>query len=264
MDLPIENAHNAHKDELDKSELDKGKKYKSSNKSSIKKDISQVIKQQSIRSVRFKIRDKLEYSKNKWVHVDDNVFEELCEYISETDQIIVADFLNLFYYFIICYSKTCFKKNSNWDTRYKFISCKNKREILYRQVFDYEKANSLEAQKKLLEIQSSMYKYRNQYKSALEYNIVFFNDEKISEILKFMNKSLNILANIICLPITYMSPDVEMKIKTYKTEDFELPKKKSAKINYEVLEKINTTCKDLIFNTSNMITFNFKQNSITN
>ena len=70
----------------------------------------------------YKLDSKQDYTKHKNCSKTDNtVFDDLASHISlsaeQKDKI--ADLLNLFYYFIIYYSKNCFRKNADWDFKYK-------------------------------------------------------------------------------------------------------------------------------------------------
>ena len=68
-----------------------------------------------------------EFSNNKWKPNNDDVFNKLGEMVKEKEKELISDFLNLFYYFIICYSKKCFKKNGLWQSsRYRLYNNRTK------------------------------------------------------------------------------------------------------------------------------------------
>ena len=169
------------------------------------------------------------YRTSKWKQSDDSVFNILGAKVDSDYQVRIADFLNLFYYFIICYSKTCFKRNAKW-TKYK----KN----LQNGLFSYDIANSNNSHKQILDIQSIMYRYRDQFSKKGD---LFFTDDKIKEIKQFIDESLDLLCNDIQEPVQLISSDVIEKIKKYKGEkqerDHKHPKK-STKLNYDVIAKL--------------------------
>jgi hypothetical protein len=114
----------------------------------------------------------------RWVPLDDEIFDKLSVLLSNELKIKISDFLNLFYYFIICYSKTCFKKNANWY---------NKRKLSNQGIlFNYDIANENDCHAKLLAIQSKMYIFRKEYQSKLNRKETYFTENKINEIKDFI------------------------------------------------------------------------------
>ena len=188
-----------------------------------------------------------EFSNRKWKHPNDDVFNKLAELMQDTKAGTtpecekIADFLNLFYYFIICYSKKCFKKHGIWNpSRYKFhFQGKNKpfSQELIR--FNYELANENDSQSKLLDIQRRMNKYRQEFKSAVDIGKSYFTDDKKTELKLFIEESLEIICTDIQEPVVMTSYDIKEKIAKY-TEDLKQRKKfkKSPKLNYAALEAI--------------------------
>lgn len=173
------------------------------------------------------------YSTNKWGKTNDNIFNELGKLVNNDTKIKIADFLNLFYYFIICYSKTCFKKHANWNSQYK-----TKYRLAIGKVFNYEIANRNNSHKKLLEIQTKMHFYRIEFKN-LSYPISkYFNEDKQTEILKFINNGLWEICNVIAEPVLLLSADIKQKLAKYKEDE---NPKKSTKINYAKLAEILQT-----------------------
>ena len=120
-----------------------------------------------IRSITYReLAHEAEFSKRKWKAPNDEVFNKLGELVSEAEKVRIADFLNLFYYFIICYSKKCFKRFSVWDTsrwnkknQYSSLTIESIK-------FNYELANEFNSHGRLLEIQKRMNQYRQEFISA--------------------------------------------------------------------------------------------------
>jgi hypothetical protein len=217
---------------------------------------------QSIKDIRTlsynNVRDESMCTSKKWRLPKDEIFNKLGELMPEY-QIKIADFLNLFYYFIICYSKTCFKKYGNWtQPRWRYRSnCQN---IANSTLFRYDLANQTESHQQLLEIQTRMYQYRQEYDNVAftvhkeNYNIkpnyAYFTDFKRTELLQFIDESIGKLCTDIKDPVVLISQDIKNKIdkyidiytifndNVYKKKHKQ--KQKSSKINYEILERICT------------------------
>lgn len=200
----------------------------------------------SIRTLTYKkANDMTNDTGRKWKHPKDEVFDRLGALFEQEPhkQVMVSDFLNLFYYFIICYSKTCFKKECNWGTgRWHPHSRQLSTEI----IFHYQVANELESHQQLLEIQSKMYQYRQEYELAINqchndikrviYN--YFTDAKNTEIMQFIDEGLEKLCSDIQEPVMVISDDIKKKIAKYKKIIDERKKmQKSDKINYAALER---------------------------
>jgi len=218
---------------------------------------------------------KQDYTKHKKCSKTDNtVFDDLASHISlsaeQKDKI--TDLLNLFYYFIIYYSKNCFRKNADWDFKYKYKH-HQKSNKLYRvgntllantsvlgntllantsvlgNTFDYDKANSLNAHGILLKIQKQLNHYRKHYPETKIFRDRFWTPNKISEITIFIDKSLEQMVNIIAVPLKLISPDITEKLNKYKylglkggvggvEGENKIHKKKSAFINYDILHQV--------------------------
>jgi len=191
---------------------------------------------QEIRSLTYsELTIQSEFSSKKWKHLNEEVFNKLGDMIKEEKQDMIADFLNLFYYYIICYSKKCFKKHGVWQTsRYKLPH-----EELQ---FNYELANEYDSHSKLLEIQKRMHKYRQEYKYAEDNGKLYLNDDKKREIILFIEESLAIICTYVQEPVIFTSYDIKSKIAKYSNDirDMKERKKKtkSPKLNYAVLEAL--------------------------
>jgi hypothetical protein len=178
-----------------------------------------IEKTDSIRKITFPENKKLkEFSPSRWGKTDDRVFDELATKVSDDEKVIISDFLNMFYYFIICYSKTCFKKTANWDLYNK--SFNEKKAYTFGKVFDYETANILDAHTKLLSIQKKMYDYRNDFgKDTVKdkaQRTRFWLRNQPSDIMEFINYSLRTMCNVISQPVLLISQDIKKKWKNIK------------------------------------------------
>lgn len=173
---------------------------------------------------------------NKWSDINDSVFNLLADHVNNDEKIKIADFLNMFYYFIICYSKTCYKKGCNWNKKYTesthYITNKP---IINGNTFDHDRANELQAHTLILDMQKALNIYRNEF---LINKQNYLNEIKIKSIMIFIDESLYTLANIIAEPVKVLSTDIRCKINIYKIKKTPIIPKKSANINYEALEKI--------------------------
>jgi hypothetical protein len=176
-----------------------------------------------------------EFSRKKWTHPNDEVFNKLGDMIKEERQDMIADFLNLFYYFIICYSKKCFKKHGDWQTsKYKLS-----KEELH---FNYKLANEYDSHSKLLEIQQRMNQYRKDYKYAEDNGKLYLNDDRKREIILFIEESLAIICTDVQEPVIFTSYDIKSKIAKYSNDIRDMKErkkhKKSPKLNYAVLAEL--------------------------
>jgi hypothetical protein len=175
-----------------------------------------------------------EFSCNKWKPNNDEVFNKLGEMVQEQEQILIADFLNLFYYFIICYSKKCFKKHGLWQS-----SRTNK--LLSHKIikFNYELANENDTHGKLLEIQQRMNQFRQEYKNAVDNCKLYHTNDKKREMVLFIEESINLICTDIQEPVILTSYDIKAKIAKYTKDSSEKQKrKKSTKLNYAVLDTL--------------------------
>jgi len=175
-----------------------------------------------------------EFSSNKWKPNNDEVFNKLGELVQEQEQALIADFLNLFYYFIICYSKKCFKKYGLWQS-----SRTNK--LLSHKIikFNYELANENDTHGKLLEIQRCMNQYRQEYKTAVDNCKLYYTNDKKREMVLFIEESINLICTDIQEPVILTSYDIKAKIDKYTKDLSEKQKrKKSLKLNYAVLDTL--------------------------
>lgn len=193
-----------------------------------------------------------EYKTNKWIKTDDAVFNDLAEQLSIEHQIKIADLLNLFYYFIICYSKNCFKKDADWRNKYKYFThYQTKKNYLTGSTFDYSVANDLNSHTILLKIQRQLNIYRKEYfklKKAFnsDMNMVrakYLTDDRKQEIIDFMHESLYDIIHFVAQPVKLVSTDIQAKLNKYKdiksnTRPTIPIKTGSSKINYEALKAI--------------------------
>lgn len=181
---------------------------------------------------------KIHTTQKRWGKTDDTIFIHLAEHVSTEQKEKITDLLNLFYYFIICYSKTCFKKNAEWNFKYKYNHHhKSNKLYLVGNTFDYEKANALNSHGKLLEMQKRLHYYRKQYPEAKLLQNTFWVQAKIDEIMDFIEKSLSQMVNIIIIPLKLISPDITEKLNKYKYMEEKI-QKPSALINYDVAKAL--------------------------
>jgi len=175
-----------------------------------------------------------EFSSNKWKPNNDEVFNKLGELVQEQEQAHIADFLNLFYYFIICYSKKCFKKYGLWQ------SSRTNKSLSHKIIkFNYELANENDTHGKLLEIQRCMNQYRQEYKIAVDNCKLYHTNDKKREMVLFIEESLNLICTDIQEPVILTSYDIKAKIAKYTKDLSEKQKrKKSTKLNYAVLDTL--------------------------
>lgn len=196
---------------------------------------STIKKQKTIRQLTYNdVKTEKDYTLNRWSVADDSVFEELGKHVkNDDDKEKISSFLNLYYYFIISYSKTCFKKNADWihNTEKNYNSNKTTR---YTKLFDYNLANQHESHSKLLDIQSELYKYRRQYKKALKDNVNYWKNEKIKEIMDFIDDKMILLTSDISDPVLCKSDNINSTIAKYAVKKTGVVAPgKSKKINYE-------------------------------
>lgn len=194
--------------------------------------------------------DKTHQDTNKWIKTDDAVFNDLGELVSNEDKIKIADLLNLFYYFIICYSKNCFKKDAEWNYKYKYFThYQTKKNYQTGNTFDYHIANELQSHTTLLKIQRQLNIYRKDYfklkrKCNSDIDMVrtkYLTDERNSEILNFMHESLYDIINFVAKPVKLVSTDIQAKLNKYK--DIRSKTKptipfKTSKINYDAMKAV--------------------------
>jgi hypothetical protein len=215
------------------------------------------------------------YSTNRWTKLDDSIYNNLAELVSVEDKEKIADLLNIFYYFIICYSKMCFKKNADWHKEYKvFTHYKNKKKYTMGNTFDYDLANDLNSHTILLKIQKQLYVYRKQYheikhthnpdniknESIFQYaTTTYFTDDKKQEIIDFINESLYDIVKFITPPVKIISADVQAKLDKYKTIKSKTRPNLNPKYDAEVIKTILGYDANIISRsgTSNMIEVSF-------
>lgn len=184
-----------------------------------------------------KLASETVFSTNNWVRANDEVFNKLEEIVDEKHKVIITDFLNLFYYFIVCYSKKCFKKHANWrSSRYKSTFKSLTQE---EHKFNYELANDNDTHVKLLEIQRRMYHYRKEFKQAAEHSKIYLTSDKQRELITFIQESIDLICTDIQEPVIFISFDIKTKIIKYSADlKTRQKQKKSTKLNYAVLEAL--------------------------
>ena len=208
-----------------------------------------------VRKITFMNTSKKNYSTNKWTNLDDRVFNNIVPFINTENTLKIADLLNLFYYFIVSYSKNCFKKNALWNTIYT-----------RRNTFNYSLANSMNSHELLLAIQKKLYIFRKEYSIVNSPN--YYSTEKITEILQFVNQSLHEIITYIAPPVKFISLDILQKLNKYtnitqKTNTTLPNANANPKYDSTILQSIIINSSDLD-KKSNMIEFVFTSNSTTN
>jgi hypothetical protein len=208
---------------------------------------------------------------SKRFNLDDCIYNNLSSLVNPEEENKITDLLNIFYYFIICYSKMCFKKNANWDKKYKYFTHHiSKKKYIMKNTFDYTLANDLKSNAILLEIQKQLYSYRKQYKEFKEtldlskikknnkqkfIGAEFFTDEKKQEILDFINESLYDFVKFIAPPVKFISEDIKQKINKYNNIKSKTRSNFESKYDSDALKTIiqNTN----IYNNNNVFEFSF-------
>ncbi len=163
---------------------------------------------------------------------DNSIFEDIKYKLTPYQKEQLDDFIDIFYYLIINYSKNCYKynpdlvmKTNSWSAK-KFIPN-----------FDYSGANKHSSHSDLLEIQKQMFEYRKQYKKYPEPKQNIFTKDFTDQIINFINESLHIFYVSVINPIRYINPNIMTKLK-YHNEKYLGTPKKSDKINYERLKEL--------------------------
>ena len=146
----------------------------------------------------------------------------------DTDQIKTKldDFLRLYHWIIVIYSRWCFKRNSEWNYTWE-----------HKQCFEYGIANETKSHTMLLEIQSHLIKYKNAYLGCV--NTDKYIKENKDNILEFVNQSIIKIITIIVKPVLIISYEIKEIIKKYESRIPPPPPKKSKYLNYEVLKTLN-------------------------
>jgi hypothetical protein len=214
--------------------------------------------------------DKDQSDTNKWIKTDDTVFNDLGEHASIEEKIKIADLLNLFYYFIICYSKNCFKKDAEWNFKYKYFThYQTKKYYQTGNTFDYHIANELQSHTTLLKIQRQLNIHRKDYfklkrECNSNMNMVrtqYLTDERKTEMLDFIHESLYDIINFVAKPVKLVSTDIQAKINKYKdirSKTRPTIPLKTSKINYDAMKAVlGDNWNSDGTNSSNMIQVSF-------
>jgi hypothetical protein len=166
---------------------------------------------------------------------DDTVFYEFKKRMPETTHAMIDEFLHIFYYLIVCYSKHCFKRDANWVKHNHIWNIKKP------SIFNYTVANDLMAHQKLLTIQSKMYEYRATYLKVYATPSDMFIKGTINEFEKYVGHSLYTFATDIISPIQFANREILALLQKYKDEKYKpAPAFKSARLNYDALAKIQS------------------------
>jgi len=166
---------------------------------------------------------------------NDIVFMKFKTYIPDNNDII-DDFLHIFYYLIVCYSKRCFRYNGNWKSHHKLF------QLNIPVNFDYELSNKTSTHSKLLYIQKQMFKYRLEYEAFSNISEkLLFTPAYCSKFITFINDSLILFVNEIIKPIKHISPTIMHLILKYNNlETIQNTSKKSMLINYDALKQFTS------------------------
>jgi hypothetical protein len=207
-----------------------------------------------IRSLTFSDAKITKAKHSKWAQQDDSVYDNLAELVSDEEKEKIADLLNIFYYFIICYSKMCYKKNANWEKKYTvFTHYKSKQTYTMGNTFDYALANELNSHSIILTMQKKMYTYRKEYlkvKKNCGLNCekpddlpqyitnTFFTTDKKKEMLDFIHESLYDIVKFISPPVKLTSSDINAKVNKYKKIKSNTRINLNPKLNEDVLKRI--------------------------
>lgn len=174
---------------------------------------------------------------------DDTFFEIIKKYLTPTQQKISQDFLDIFYYLIVCYSKVCFKRYANWRHHNSQWKQSNKTPFKTQSIFDYELANETRSHELLLSIQYKMFKYRKTFATNRESLSELITPEFIVEYNIFTKDSLTKFADIIIKPVRIVRANILELLEKYSEipKEGEQPNKKSRYINYDALQRVLTT-----------------------
>jgi hypothetical protein len=184
------------------------------------------------------------------VHPDDSVFNDLADHVNEEDKIKISEFLNLYYYFIICYSKTCYKRTANWNDNYKYYMWHGKRYKHFGGAFNYDLANETQSHGILLKIQHDMFELRKNYDIDENARYKYWTNTMITFVMGFINQSLYDLCNVIADPVRIICDDIRIKLLKYKSLK---PYRKSSKCDFNALIRIVGPVSPLNKPSSNMI-----------
>ena len=174
-----------------------------------------------------------EYKTIKITH-DNSIFEDIKYKLNDYQKQQLEDFLDIFYYLIINYSKNCYKYNATWEPKSKTWNKK------FIPNFDYDGANKCNSHNDLLKIQRQMFIYRDDYRKYLTPKNNIFTIEFINKFTNFINESLHIFYVSVIEPLKYINPNILTKLQ-YHNEIYKSIPKKSNKINYNVLEELIST-----------------------
>lgn len=186
--------------------------------------------------------DKTKQTKKDFnINNKDIIFSKFKEYKGD-DADKIDDFLYIFYYLIVCYSKRCFKYDGNWTSHNKLF----KLNIPFN--FDYELSNKTNTHSKLLYIQKQMFKYRQEYTTFNNLGEkILFTPEYCDKFINFVNESLILFINEIIKPIKHISPIIMQLILKYgNLESMQNTLKKSKLINYTALEQFTNAINNIV------------------
>uniref|UniRef100_A0A6C0HMT6 Uncharacterized protein n=1 Tax=viral metagenome TaxID=1070528 RepID=A0A6C0HMT6_9ZZZZ len=165
-------------------------------------------------------------------NTDDIVFEQIETQLTEQQIKISHNFIDVFYYLIVSYSKSCFKRHGNWKHHnYQW-------QIKTSAVFDYKLANDNLCHRKLLDIQRKMQTYRKDYLHlqneqkkntinslytkntqhtyiTIEFQRKLFTNKYVADYIEFAKDSLRQFSDIIIKPIKLHNLNIVNILKVY-------------------------------------------------
>lgn len=133
---------------------------------------------------------KAKHFNELYVHKNDRMLKNMTT--SMEDRQKINDFLELYYYAVICYSNKCFKTYSNkrlkntWTLKYK--------------TFDYNLCDEYDSGTIMIKLQKKMNKYRSEYDQR-DMRYEYYTEEKKMELLKFVNDGIYELIEFLIPPI---------------------------------------------------------------
>ncbi len=139
------------------------------------------------------------------------------------------DLLKILNYTLMHYSRNVFNYDGKWNKIKKTYD------------FDYDYVNETKSSSDLIKIEKQFRKYARFFKDSKSHN----DEHKymINEYKKFISESMDIMVNKIIIPIECIMQRNEKIIEKYR-QQFKKEPKKSSKINYKALEKLQFKLKN--------------------
>jgi hypothetical protein len=144
-------------------------------------------------------------------------------YLDDNLKEINTDLLKMYNYVIVHYSRNVYNYNANWKKINRLFK------------FDYEFCNSTKSAENMMLIEKEYRKFARIFKNLQPCEIEI--SPKLNEYKLFLSKYMEIMVNQIIIPIEIIMTTYDNTIKKYRK--IYSQQKKSSKINYDVLEKIN-------------------------